>query len=339
MPGKPAATLGSMHICPLCNGTVPHVGGPVTGPGAPNVLINGKPAAIMGDMCTCTGPPDTIVQGNPSVLVNGTPIATLGAMTAHGGSITLGEANVMISTAQPKQMKTMPLKEIPFPKVRKVDSVGAKLAGKSKDHKQALENQDQIRQEAEDDDKFTVSDLKWMLDEKEISSAKIMDTVNICAKVEGIEDENFIFFKIFEKDENNEDDFITSVSGMVKAGKVEIPWEVCYIDDTDDIESAEEMQNKKYTLPEFVIKYTNSDGETIESKLLEISDELEIKAFDQETNEPLAHYDYAICMPDGTFKEGTLDENGFASVEGLRTSDNYPIVISKDNQVITIARE
>ncbi|WP_369403677.1 hypothetical protein [Geofilum rubicundum] len=45
MAGKPIATIGSMHICSMVTGYVPHVGGPVSGPGAPNVLINGKPAA------------------------------------------------------------------------------------------------------------------------------------------------------------------------------------------------------------------------------------------------------------------------------------------------------
>lgn len=45
MAGKPVATIGSMHVCPMISGTVPHVGGPVTGPGAPNVLINGQPVA------------------------------------------------------------------------------------------------------------------------------------------------------------------------------------------------------------------------------------------------------------------------------------------------------
>lgn len=47
----PIATLGSMYVCPMTSGTVPHVGGPVSGPGTPDILANGKPATIMGDMC------------------------------------------------------------------------------------------------------------------------------------------------------------------------------------------------------------------------------------------------------------------------------------------------
>src|SRR5690554_6091992 len=77
MPG-PAATVGSMHVCPMLTpGTPPppHVGGPVSGPGVPTVLIGGKPAAVMGDMCVCAGPPDTIVQGEATVLIGGKPAA------------------------------------------------------------------------------------------------------------------------------------------------------------------------------------------------------------------------------------------------------------------------
>jgi uncharacterized Zn-binding protein involved in type VI secretion len=67
--GQPAARVGDMHVCPLVNGIVPHVGGPVLPPGGVTVLIGGMPAARMGDMLTCTGPPDTILQGAPNVLI------------------------------------------------------------------------------------------------------------------------------------------------------------------------------------------------------------------------------------------------------------------------------
>ncbi len=59
-----AARITDMHVCPLVNpGGVPHVGGPVIGPGCPTVLIAGMPAAVVGDMLVCTGPPDSIVMG------------------------------------------------------------------------------------------------------------------------------------------------------------------------------------------------------------------------------------------------------------------------------------
>ncbi len=95
--GKPAARINDMHVCPMQNpGPVPHVGGPVVGPGVPQVLIGGFPAAVLGDTCTCSGPPDSIVMGSATVLIGGKPAVRVGDSTAHGGSIVLGEFTVLI---------------------------------------------------------------------------------------------------------------------------------------------------------------------------------------------------------------------------------------------------
>lgn len=92
-----AARVGDMHTCPMVNpGPVPHVGGPILPPGAPTVLIGGMPAARVGDMAVCTGPPDTIVAGSATVLIGGMPAARMGDSTAHGGVIVLGLPTVLI---------------------------------------------------------------------------------------------------------------------------------------------------------------------------------------------------------------------------------------------------
>lgn len=75
---------------------IPHVGGPITGPGAPTVLVGGLPAARVSDMAVCVGPPDTIVKGSATVLIGGLPAARIGDTTAHGGSIVLGFPTVLI---------------------------------------------------------------------------------------------------------------------------------------------------------------------------------------------------------------------------------------------------
>lgn len=92
----PAARVADMHTCPMFNGPVPHVGGPILPPGEPTVLIGGMPAARVGDMATCAGPPDTILMGSATVLIGGMPAARMGDPTAHGGSIVAGEPTVMI---------------------------------------------------------------------------------------------------------------------------------------------------------------------------------------------------------------------------------------------------
>jgi uncharacterized Zn-binding protein involved in type VI secretion len=94
--GQPAARLTDMHVCPMLTVLVPHVGGPIAGPGAPTVLIGGLPAARVGDMAVCVGPPDVIVLGCFTVLIGGQPAARMGDMTAHGGVIVLGCPTVLI---------------------------------------------------------------------------------------------------------------------------------------------------------------------------------------------------------------------------------------------------
>ncbi len=96
---KPAARLMDMHMCPMQTPAVvpiPHVGGPIVGPGNPQTLIGGIPAAVVGDMCICVGPPDVISAGSFTVLIGGKPAARMGDMTAHGGMITAGCPTVMI---------------------------------------------------------------------------------------------------------------------------------------------------------------------------------------------------------------------------------------------------
>ncbi len=94
-----AARLTDMHTCPMQTPglpPIPHVGGPIVGPGVPNVLIGKLPAAVLGDMLVCVGPPDSIVKGSATVLINGKPAARMGDSTAHGGSIVLGCPTVII---------------------------------------------------------------------------------------------------------------------------------------------------------------------------------------------------------------------------------------------------
>ena len=94
--GMPAARLTDMHVCPMVTGVVPHVGGPIAGPGCPTVLIQGLPAARVGDLATCVGPPDTIVSGSAGVLIGGQPAARMMDPCSHGGMIILGCPTVLV---------------------------------------------------------------------------------------------------------------------------------------------------------------------------------------------------------------------------------------------------
>jgi len=91
-----AARLTDMHTCPMVTGTVPHVGGPISGPSVPTVIIGNMPAAVVGDLLVCVGPPDTIVKGSMTVLIGGKQAARQGDLTAHGGVIVAGFPTVQI---------------------------------------------------------------------------------------------------------------------------------------------------------------------------------------------------------------------------------------------------
>jgi uncharacterized Zn-binding protein involved in type VI secretion len=95
----PAARITDMHTCPMQTPAlppIPHVGGPVIGPGVPTVLIGKLPAAVLGDNCVCVGPPDAIVQGSATVMIGGKPAARLGDTSAHGGAVAVGCPTVII---------------------------------------------------------------------------------------------------------------------------------------------------------------------------------------------------------------------------------------------------
>ena len=92
----PASRITDMHTCPMVTVLVPHVGGPIIPACCPTVIISGMPAARIGDMCICTGPPDVIVKGSATVLIGGSPAARIGDITAHGGVIVSGAPTVII---------------------------------------------------------------------------------------------------------------------------------------------------------------------------------------------------------------------------------------------------
>lgn len=68
----PAARLGDMTA----------TGDVITGPGAPNVLIAGVPAALVGDTVTGNAVTGAITMGSSTVLILGRPAARVTSMVA-----------------------------------------------------------------------------------------------------------------------------------------------------------------------------------------------------------------------------------------------------------------
>ncbi len=81
----------------MFDGPKPHVGRADPAAGRADRPPRRPPAARMSDMCTCVGPPDTIIMGSPAVLIGGRPAARMGDSTAHGGVIVGGYPMVIIN--------------------------------------------------------------------------------------------------------------------------------------------------------------------------------------------------------------------------------------------------
>ena len=77
--------------------------GVIAGPGVTNVLIGGKPAAVVGDKHTCALPPNAgphppspLAKGSKSVLIGGRPAVRVGDTAGCGAPIVAGAPNVLI---------------------------------------------------------------------------------------------------------------------------------------------------------------------------------------------------------------------------------------------------
>ena len=73
----PAARVFDLHVCTKTTGPIPHVGGPILGPGAKKTKIGGMPAALVGE-----------IEGKKAV--------RLGDQTDHSGIVVLGFPTVLI---------------------------------------------------------------------------------------------------------------------------------------------------------------------------------------------------------------------------------------------------
>jgi uncharacterized Zn-binding protein involved in type VI secretion len=76
--------------------------GVIAGPGVPTVLLEGMPAAVVGDLHACSfpppppHPPTPIALGSATVLIGGRPAARVGDAVGCGATIVRGAATVMV---------------------------------------------------------------------------------------------------------------------------------------------------------------------------------------------------------------------------------------------------
>lgn len=92
MSGKPAARVGDPTACPLPG----HGSNPITS-GSPDVFFDHLPAAREGDPTACGSTLSANVIAN--VLINGKPATVLGSLGSHGNVIVGGSGTVIIGNS------------------------------------------------------------------------------------------------------------------------------------------------------------------------------------------------------------------------------------------------
>lgn len=103
-----AARVGDPHRCPV------HDGGEIK-EGSPDVMVDFRPLARVGDAAACAGGDDEIVDGAPDVLINHRPAARIGDPTARGGKIASGCGSVSIGRSpQENVLVAASLRGTPF---------------------------------------------------------------------------------------------------------------------------------------------------------------------------------------------------------------------------------
>jgi hypothetical protein len=161
-----------------------------------------------------------------------------------------------------------------------------------------------------------VTDLSWSATE-----ARRGDILTLKASVENLPDAAKVKIIIYEFDRDGANDKITEMPATVQSNKIELQWAYEYHEDTDEIPSDEEMQRygKNYNPPEyfFTVKVDKQEfGKKQESGLLEFKDWVEIKLLDDQ-GKAMSGVDYTLTLSDGTQRQGTLDENGYAREEDV----------------------
>ncbi len=315
--GMPAATITSMHVCPMVTVLVPHVGGPVLPPGVPTVLIGGLPAATVGDMATCVGPPDVIIPpGCPTVLIG---TSGGGSSGGGGGAAQTASDNAhasIVGEAGPEAIGPHWI-EYQF-----VDSAGLPVTGVKYDFTDIqdytevsrLTRDGVVRRGGLPDEGdcnivlFDVRNASWSADE-----ARVGDVVELGADTEGFEDGEVALITIYTQDINGADSYVTDIEAEVSGNKIEAEWTYEYPEGYLDTESVAETS--AFSAPEYYFNVAVKDCGA-KSGLLAFQDWLEIELKDA-YGEPIANEEYILYLSNGEVRRGTLDSNGYKREEDI----------------------
>jgi len=339
----PAARLGDMHTCPMqtpATPPIPHVGGPIAMSSAPTVLIGNMPAACVGDMATCVGPPDTIAPpGCPTVLIGSGGGGGGGGGMAKAGGQAAAQA-LQTTQSQSEESSNTDADEEPeeghFLNVKVVDKGGFPVSG----IKYTMKDPDgqvtdgtvfgAIKRAGvtEGDHKITLSAIQnaqWGAKE-----AAVGDKVKMTVTTAGIENGEEAILKVYIKDANFADHLFETITTEVQSDKVEEEWELQI--DQDLIERQDQKASRGYSAPYYFF-VADVAGLQKRSGLLKFKDWMEINLEDEDGTK-LGNQKYRVYLPSGEVREGALDGDGYAKVENIppgRVEVEFPELYDHDD--------
>ncbi len=330
--GQPAARIGDLHTCPMQTpGTppIPHVGGPITGPGVATVLIGGMPAAVVGDMCVCTGPPDSIVAGEMTVLIGAGGGGGGGA--AGSASATEGDADVGEGTEIGEALHMV---------ANFTDRAGNPVVGPRFE----LTNPDGNSESGTLSgtiDRTTTTDGDYEIDLRDIVSARWSmmtaqrdDDIQLQIQTMGIEDGTAVRIEVYVRDIRVPDRVVETISDRSISGdSLDVAWHPQWPEEGDD-SGTEDTEYPTYSDPLYYFAVTIGDLNA-RSGLLRFRDTIEIDLSD-DNGDPLADTPIVIRLSNGEIRRATTDNNGhhqeeMCPVGGWSVEVDSPATLDEDD--------
>ena len=163
-------------------------------------------------------------------------------------------------------------------------------------------------------------------DGQTITKALVGDEVYLCADVTDIDEGTTVKLKIVEKDDDGNDDDLTTLTDKVQDGKIRCDWKVVYTEDNDDTESQQELEEKGYTFPEYAFRIKCDGVESDESGQLDVMGWIKTQIIDKRSNEPVSNRNYTIYKTDGSTIKGKTDKDGYVYIKDLKIG-KYRILV------------
>jgi hypothetical protein len=281
------------------------------------------PAARMGDLAVCVGPPDTIAMGCMTVLIGETMAGGGGGGGGGGGAPASVAAQASAATAQSDNLESTTNEEhwVDF---QFLDKAKKKISGllykftdsDGKETKNVLRSDGRITRDSISSGQcsatvYYVGNAQWSKD-----SAEVGENVKISADVKGFEDGTKATVEIYKTDITGPDVVFDTLELEVDGGKVEAEWEYVLPEaDVEALEQADEEEPRGFSAPEYYFDVVVENC-TAHSGLLSYKDYVEF-TFKEEDGTAIGNKKYKLILPSGEIREGTLDGNGYAKVEDV----------------------